>query len=62
LPAADPAGWSVKVSKEEQEPIKPDPIMERKLEVLLENIDRFKIREESRLTESFFTTLDFESQ
>jgi len=64
LPAADPHPRFVKVEEEEQEPVNPDPTTERKLKILLENIDRFKIkREEQKTFDPFknFTTLDFRS-
>jgi len=62
LPAADSYLRFVKVEEEEQEPVNPDPTTERKLKILLENIDRFKIKREKQKTLYYtYTTLDFGS-
>jgi len=65
LPAAVPSKLSVKVEKEEQELVNPDPTTERKLTLLLENIDRSKIKRNKKdlvVKFSFSSSLDFESQ
>jgi len=64
LPAAASYLWPVKVEEEEQEPVNPDPTTERKLKILLENIDRFKIKWGKQRTlhlYNTYTTLDFGS-
>jgi len=65
LPGTDLGGpWSVKAEEEEQEPVNPDPTTERKLKILLENIDRFKIKREKQTRIRGInggTTLDFGS-